>query len=902
MPFLISEQDPQPDPTRDQQALAALPASGTLGMSEAAGGAMLTGKAAGFIGSRLRDLLQTPEQNPTLEPDQANALYGLDGYLKFERPVSQADAAFQSSQAHERAYRETVLSNTKAGPLQIIGSSLAGGLVDPVGLPLWLAPELTVGKALRGAWAVGKAGRLANAGREALLTGLEGAAGASLYEGTNFGLSTAAGDEYDLGAGLTNIVLGGVLGASLGGLHGALDVHDPLREVAPAAPRAVDEMTDTARLGAMAQAVDTMASDRAVNLGDMVEAEAAAPKGLEHLDERPEDVADGGDMPGRRIREDVAVTTRGTEVPVAYALVEMRDLITSHTDDLTRNPVYPGELQPRQRDRAGAQARNLALESELNPRRLMFDTGAETGAPIVSPDGVLESGNGRTIALRRSAAKDGEAWQSYRAELERQGLDASGMDKPVLVRIRTQAMSGDERAALAREMNADVTERLSAPEQAMADAAGIDDAMLAHLDGTPEGERRFARNFLSRVASDQQNAFTDAGGQLSAEGGRRLKAALVARAYQDPSLVSALYEQADPNIRTIGAALGDAAPGWAQMRAAAARGDIPPALDLTANLRAAVDLVRYARDNKIPVDELILSRLGQTEMFGGEAISPETEALLRMFFRDEAFRRHRSADKIAWALKDYARQALEVRPGPNLFGETPDGEGQLILKALADRFRKDEPFPEAADLADLADRQAAGAAGEGVRPDAGGRGGSLLQPEGGGETGSPGQGGRGGPERPAAAGQEGPGRSGSAGVEVPPPPKLAGNLVSDAKLIEQLGKDGDAESLREAIDAYAAPEVTGRRTIATQADVLVEYAKDVLAAVEARGGVQEAAAGQGAAERVLAHDPELKALHEDTEALAAEAGLEPATPHDDPNTIAEAIRAAALCLSVEEGG
>ncbi len=48
-------------------------------------------------------------------------------------------------------------------------------------------------------------------------------------------------------------------------------------------------------------------------------------------------------------------------------------------------------------------------------------------------------------------------------------------------------------------------------------------------------------------------------------------------------------------------------------------------------------------------------------------------------------------------------------------------------------------------------------------------------------------------------------------------------------------------------------------------------------------------------------DPELKALVADTEALAAEAGvrIEPSTGADDPSTVAEAIRAAAVCLAAD---
>jgi nucleotide-binding universal stress UspA family protein len=53
---------------------------------------------------------------------------------------------------------------------------------------------------------------------------------------------------------------------------------------------------------------------------------------------------------------------------------------------------------------------------------------------------------------------------------------------------------------------------------------------------------------------------------------------------------------------------------------------------------------------------------------------------------------------------------------------------------------------------------------------------------------------------------------------------------------------------------------------------------------------------------IMDADPELKALVEDTRALAAEAGVDvpkPSTGADDPSTVAEAIRAAAACLASE---
>ena len=199
-------------------------------------------------------------------------------------------------------------------------------------------------------------------------------------------------------------------------------------------PDAVDALPEQARRGAFALAVDQMADDRPVDVWPRYVGKELAPPDLQPARRGPAPRQRRSTASGRSTRlGDTAVTTRGTEVPVRYGLAELEDLTTSHTDDLEVNPAYPAELQPRERERAGAHARNLQLEKELNPKLLMGDVSAAGGAPIVSPTGVVESGNGRTIALRRSAARGGPAFDRYQAELAARGVDAEGMKAPVLV-------------------------------------------------------------------------------------------------------------------------------------------------------------------------------------------------------------------------------------------------------------------------------------------------------------------------------------------------------------------------------------------------------------------------------------------------------------------------------------
>jgi hypothetical protein len=272
------------------------------------------------------------------------------------------------------------------------------------------------------------------------------------------------------------------------------------------------------------------------------------------------------------------------------------------------------------------------------------------------------------------------------------------MTNPVLVRVRTEPMDGEGRAALTREMNLDATERMGAGEQAMADAQRLDAATLGDLQPGKPLNAAFTRKFIARVAPDQQNAFTDEAGRLSEDGARRIKAALVARAYGVPRLVSALFEGAETATKQIGEALAQVAPAWTRLRELAAAGEIPPELDVTPQLTQAMDLVREARETRIPLADLADLRLAQNDLFDG-GTEVQTADMLRIFFRDETFKKARPPQEIAAALSDYARQAEEVKPGPDLFGETPDAAGKNILTLVAEKFARDDPFPQAADLA-----------------------------------------------------------------------------------------------------------------------------------------------------------------------------------------------------------
>ena len=163
-------------------------------------------------------------------------------------------------------------------------------------------------------------------------------------------------------------------------------------------------------------------------------------------------------------------TPSGQRVGVKYEVANAPDLITSHNSDMTPNPAFPAELQPRARGRAASEVQVANIASRLQPERLGASSTVSDGAPIVGPDGIVESGNGRVLALRRAYDANGPQAQSYRDWLASQGHDTGGLDQPVLIRRRTMPMTPEQRVAFAGEGSTPTTLALSSTERAAGDA------------------------------------------------------------------------------------------------------------------------------------------------------------------------------------------------------------------------------------------------------------------------------------------------------------------------------------------------------------------------------------------------------------------------------------------------
>jgi len=384
----------------------------------------------------------------------------------------------------------------------------------------------------------------------------------------------------------------------------------------------------------------------------------------------------------RNVAADVAFTSAGREVPVQYAVVEAADLLPSQTQAGSPNPAYPAELQPRDRTRAVSDAQIASIAQNLNPRLLDRSPTASEGAPIIAPDGTVESGNGRVLAVQRAYKQNMPTADAYRQYLADQGYPVEKMTAPVLVRVREGEMSADDRQAFVREANQSGTMGYSATELAMADARALQDSDLAHYRGgdvESAANRPFVRAFMERAVSPSERpAMIGADGAMSQDAIRRVRNALLAKAYGDAALVSTVAESADGSIKAIGGAMTDAGADWSRMRALAASGKIPREMDQTAQLLSAVRLIERARSEGRNVAEFV----GQSDIFTGRAIDPETEAWLRLMFRDTRnWTRPTGRDTLAEALRFYAEEAQKVEAGRDLLGQEPVKPTQILTEA-----------------------------------------------------------------------------------------------------------------------------------------------------------------------------------------------------------------------------
>jgi hypothetical protein len=340
-----------------------------------------------------------------------------------------------------------------------------------------------------------------------------------------------------------------------------------------------------------------------------------------------------------------------------------------------------GDLQNRDRSRASTDIQVQDIFSNFDPERLGESLESDRGSPIVGPDNTVESGNGRVMAINKVYDESPEKADAYRNFIEGQGFDTSGIERPVLVRRRIDRMTPDQRSKFVRESNMDTKLQLSTSEKAQTDAASLTPdvmGLMASPDVSASANQGFVRAFLSKLPTQEQAAFLDKEGRLSADGIRRLRTAVKSSAYGDADLINTLDESQDNNIKSIGGALEDVAPAWRRMLDAIRDGEVAPEMDTTKQLVEAAKIVRDVRNKGMKIGDF----LSQQDAFN--PLDPVTERFIRSFY-NETLGRAAGREAIADALDKYARRAAEQTTSEGLFGRESMSPTDILDGALDER-------------------------------------------------------------------------------------------------------------------------------------------------------------------------------------------------------------------------
>lgn len=344
----------------------------------------------------------------------------------------------------------------------------------------------------------------------------------------------------------------------------------------------------------------------------------------------------------------VLASARGTPIPqvTRFCLTSADRLIASHDArrGFSRRADYPEDVQEREYERdKSEQYKVLTTAQNLIPE-LIFNgaPGAIDGLPVVTKEGIVLGGNGRTQAVQLHYSQGGHVAKDYLLDNAAQfGFTAeqvSAIPDPVVVRV-VQAPDLDapefKRAAqeLVRLLNVPLTQGLGVRAEALAESRRISNEVLEILSTALESGSSLAEYLSSRSARTFADALRRAGiitdrnagrhlnpdGTFSEDGKRFAERLLTASLIPN----TAILDQLGPGMV---ATLAAGAP-W--ILSAAAHGE---AWDLRKPMLAAAKDLADLQTRDI---ESVDAYLRQGGLFGKPATDgdPEAQSLLRLLYQ-----------------------------------------------------------------------------------------------------------------------------------------------------------------------------------------------------------------------------------------------------------------------------
>ena len=268
---------------------------------------------------------------------------------------------------------------------------------------------------------------------------------------------------------------------------------------------------------------------------------------------------------GRPEQQTIVDFSGEAQVPATYRVVDARSLIPSHNPfTFQQSQQYPKEIQGRSYHTDDKAQRVVEAESmNLRSEPLLDQTVMpQSGAPIVTPDGIVVAGNQRSMILRRAIEFAPERYQQYannlRANAGKFGLtpeDFAGVEMPVLVR-EIDPQDTKTLATLNRISDVTETKAKSGLDDAAARVANLRSAgtPLKHLASTLQPEetvsdylgRAEGKEFIKQlidtgvIAQQEMPRYIDDvdAGTLNQEGKLLMQRMVLLSAIDDPEILS----------------------------------------------------------------------------------------------------------------------------------------------------------------------------------------------------------------------------------------------------------------------------------------------------------------------------------------------------------------------------
>lgn len=566
--------------------------------------------------------------------------------------------------------------------LTTLAGGFVGGAFDPINYVPVFGPGARAAAALKFGTVVG----------HALIGASEAAINTAVFGAITTPVRAKYGEDVSWQAAINNIAFSAIAGAVFGGIGGAVERARSLRTILADAKIKSGAETLANLRNSREVLNDAVAS--LVQTGDV----RLSPKAQTVLERIAADVTDKRQSVRALEAETSHVTaTKAGEVAIAPsgARVEVRPEVV----DASTLQRATGALQVRDRsgNNAASQQQIEDIAINLDPARLMPNVDASQGSPIVGPDNIVDSGNGRVAALERVYEAYPDQAAAYRKALEDAGYDLTGIDRPILIARRVTPLSDAARAQFNADVNGSTTARLSAVELAAMDRNALTDSVLSlHATDAPitaAANRPFVARFLGELPQNERNALIDRNGDLTADGVRRIENALVAAAYGDvdAAALRKFAEATDDNTRAVVGALADVSGKWLAMRRAIQRGEISPDYDQTPELTEALRKLSGWREQaareKRPVSIVIKEGMAQGDMLSG-SLPAGTRLFVRTFYTSDDFTQAAGRETIGKLLGDLVDASMDLGQ-PDMLGDAYAATKLGVLQRVANDLETD---------------------------------------------------------------------------------------------------------------------------------------------------------------------------------------------------------------------